>query len=393
MTQKDIEYLASNVSDVLGMPVRIYQNNDYSYFHYASNINKDPFILCENELLNDNKQIGYITTSDFFYYSYINVGDNKIIFGPFRLFRADDAILSKMALDLELPKDEIPSFISIMKSINSTSLDIVIKTIIILYFVLTGEKLLVKDILADENNSIDQDFHKDLNDETIDDSLSTYVNNSLAIEKELYRFIENGKIDELKEWLEHIPTIRSGMLSNEALRQTKNTFIVAATLASRAAIKGSMDPMQALALSDLYIQKMELLQNRKEIYTLQMNMIIDYTEKIAKIKSKDSASPLLISLNKYVLSHLSDAIKTDDLCDNLYISKSALFKKIKDETNMTISNYILKLKTNEALELLKYSNRSIGSISIYLGFSSQSHFNHAFKKFTGMTPLEYRNKK
>ena len=120
---------------------------------------------------------------------------------------------------------------------------------------------------------------------------------------------------------------------------------------------------------------------------------IDYTEKIAKIKSKDSASPLLISLNKYVLSHLSDAIKTDDLCDNLYISKSALFKKIKDETNMTISNYILKLKTNEALELLKYSNRSIGSISIYLGFSSQSHFNHAFKKFTGMTPLEYRNKK
>ena len=393
MTQKDIEYLASNVSDVLGMPVRIYQNNDYSYFHYASNINKDPFILCENELLNDNKQIGYITTSDFFYYSYINVGDNKIIFGPFRLFRADDAILSKMALDLELPKDEIPSFISIMKSINSTTLDIVIKTIIILYFVLTGEKLLVKDILADENNSIDQDFHKDLNGETIDDSLSTYVNNSLAIEKELYRFIENGKIDELKEWLEHIPTIRSGMLSNEALRQTKNTFIVAATLASRAAIKGSMDPMQALALSDLYIQKMELLQNRKEIYTLQMNMIIDYTEKIAKIKSKDSASPLLISLNKYVLSHLSDAIKTDDLCDNLYISKSALFKKIKDETNMTISNYILKLKTNEALELLKYSNRSIGSISIYLGFSSQSHFNHAFKKFTGMTPLEYRNKK
>ena len=39
---------------------------------------------------------------------------------------------------------------------------------------------------------------------------------------------------------------------------------------------------------------------------------------------------ILINLNKYILSHLSDSIKSDDLCDALYISKSALFSKIKN---------------------------------------------------------------
>lgn len=124
-----------------------------------------------------------------------------------------------------------------------------------------------------------------------------------------------------------------------------------------------------------------------------MNMILDYTKKVAKIKGKNKASSILINLNKYILSHLSDAIKSDDLCDALYISKSSLFKHIKDETNMTLSNYILSVKINEAKELLKYTDSSIGSISVYLGFSSQSHFNHAFKKFAGTTPINYRNKK
>ena len=124
--------------------------------------------------------------------------------------------------------------------------------------------------------------------------------------------------------------------------------------------------------------------------SLQMNMIFDYTERVAKIHGKKNASILLIDLNKYILSHLTDVIKIESICDALFISKSVLFDKIKKETNMTVSNYILSVKINESKSLLKYTNRSISSISVYLGFSSQSHFNRTFKKFTGSTPLEYR---
>ena len=58
---------------------------------------------------------------------------------------------------------------------------------------------------------------------------------------------------------------------------------------------------------------------------------------------------------------------------------------------MTVSNYILNIKINESKSLLKYTDKPISAISLYLGFSSQSHFNHAFKKITNKTPIEYRN--
>lgn len=181
-------------------------------------------------------------------------------------------------------------------------------------------------------------------------------------------------------------------MSSDSLRQIKNTFIASVTLVSRSAIKGMLDVNEALSLSDLYIKKMELLQNGEEIAILQMNMVLDFTERVAKIKGNKDASSFLINLNKYIYSHISDAIKVEDICASLYISKSVLFDKLKKEIGKIVSEYVLSIKINESKGLLKYSNKSISSISLYLGFSSQSHFNRTFKELTGLTPVEYRKK-
>ena len=138
---------------------------------------------------------------------------------------------------------------------------------------------------------------------------------------------------------------------------------------------------------------MELMNSINDINSLQIKMIIDYTEHVAKIKGNENYSPFLIKLNKYIINHLADAIKSENICSSLYISKSSLFAKIKKESWMTLSEYILKFKINESKNLLKYTNKPIAVISAYLGFSSQSHFNRAFKKYLKITPLKYRNSK
>ena len=58
----------------------------------------------------------------------------------------------------------------------------------------------------------------------------------------------------------------------------------------------------------------------------------------------------------------------------------------------TLTDFILKEKTEEAKRLLRYTDKTATMIGSYLGFSSQSHFSRVFRKYTGQTPAEYRKK-
>lgn len=50
-------------------------------------------------------------------------------------------------------------------------------------------------------------------------------------------------------------------------------------------------------------------------------------------------------------------------------------------------------KVEEAKRLLRYTDKTVSAIGLYLGFSSQDHFVRVFKETVGMTPKEYREKK
>lgn len=93
-----------------------------------------------------------------------------------------------------------------------------------------------------------------------------------------------------------------------------------------------------------------------------------------------------------VVHHLSEPIKTSDIANALYISRSKLSTKFKDETGENPYEHILKIKIQEGKELLHYTDKSLTSISYYLGFSSQSHFSRTLKKYEGISPKADRKK-
>ena len=174
--------------------------------------------------------------------------------------------------------------------------------------------------------------------------------------------------------------------------QIKNVFIVSATLASRAAVQGGLDTEDAFALSDAYIQQSELLKDPGQINNLQYAMIRDYTQRVAHVRIGKHPSQLTVQVANYVQKHLSDTITVADIADALYLSRSHLSARFKEETGMTLVEFIQKEKTEEAKHLLRYTNKSLTAISNYLGFSSQSHFSRVFKKYANCTPGDYRVK-
>ena len=83
-----------------------------------------------------------------------------------------------------------------------------------------------------------------------------------------------------------------------------------------------------------------------------------------------------------------------DFAQELGLSRTSLFNKIKSLTGMTPNNFMIDIKLKHAARnLLKNSSDNISDIAYACGFNTLSHFNKLFKKTYGMTPSEYRSSK
>ena len=392
--EEDFSYLCSNLGNLAGIPVRLYEKGELIFYYSIIKLIKDPFTLDKEEAFKLKDDITYYQSSHYYYYGIINYQDKKIVVGPTRQFPIGRQEIKSLAFALEISPHEIDEFVLGMESLVSLPLMSLLQILMMVNFSLTGEKKTI------ENISIHQNIQEVLKEEIgkkeasrAVDNLEGFSNgpyNALDTENRLIDMIMRGDVSALKRFVQNMPAVRSGMVAQEQLRQTKNIFIVTATLTSRAAIRGGMDVTSALALSDSYIQRCELASDIETITDLNYLMVLDYAERVEKIRFGQNPSKLVIDVSNYIQSHLSEAIKTSDIADALYMGRSRLSTNFKEQTGINISDYIMMQKIDEAKRLLRYSEKTFVAISMYLGFSSQSHFTKVFKKYTETTPFEYR---
>lgn len=81
------------------------------------------------------------------------------------------------------------------------------------------------------------------------------------------------------------------------------------------------------------------------------------------------------------------------LAEQLQITTAHLTNLFKLQLGETVSSYIMKRKMNEITFELTYTNRPLQEIREKYGFMNHSNFIQQFKKYNGMTPLKYQQKK
>lgn len=181
-----------------------------------------------------------------------------------------------------------------------------------------------------------------------------------------------------------------GKLSNDALQNSRYHFVVAVALITRICVEHGLNREEAYTLSDLFIQKMDSLKTICDISVLHNKMIIDFTERMKKIKKEQIYSIHVIKAMDYIYIHLHEKIKVSQIAENLSLNRSYLSSLFSKETGMSINQYIISEKIKSASHMLTSSEMTYSDIAEYYGFSSQSHFANCFKKETGYTPMNYR---
>ena len=273
-----------------------------------------------------------------------------------------------------------------------------IHTSMLLFYIIYNVKLDFKEIIK-KNYFTEKDkvFKEEISDKSIAEirENSTFHQNPTH-EKQIYQYITDGNTEEISmQWklFHQNADFKFGKLAKTSeLRNQKNQKIASITLATRAAIEGGLHSEVAYTLGDIYIQELELLQNINDLENFIEHVIYDFTQRVDKNRNM-KYSRIVRDCQNYIFKHIYEDLTLTKLAHHVSMSPKYLSNLFKKEVNISITNYIQKVKIDEAKKLMSFSNYSLLEIHALLNFTDQSYFTKVFKKHTDITPKQYRNRK
>ena len=100
---------------------------------------------------------------------------------------------------------------------------------------------------------------------------------------------------------------------------------------------------------------------------------------------------ILVRALEYIEEHLCDAVRTEDIAEYCYCSKSSLEKIFRCLNKISVHDYIVRRKMSLAGKfLIEHQELSVLDVAVAFGFSGNEAFTRSFKQVWNMTPSEFR---
>ena len=94
----------------------------------------------------------------------------------------------------------------------------------------------------------------------------------------------------------------------------------------------------------------------------------------------------------YIRDHSAEKFSLSVMAGRLHVDKSYLLRTFREVTGHTLLAYHNLVRCENARHLLTRPELSVSYIASAVGYVSASHFTQIFRKITGMTPTQYRNR-
>ena len=107
----------------------------------------------------------------------------------------------------------------------------------------------------------------------------------------------------------------------------------------------------------------------------------------------DEDKRMMEQLMAWLEEHIADSdMKIEDMAAAVNMGRTVFYGKVKAVTGMAPVDFVRHLRIKRAAELLGRSQYTISQIAYQVGFTDPKYFSKCFKKDTGQTPSEYREK-
>ncbi|OAQ40767.1 AraC family transcriptional regulator [Pedobacter psychrophilus] len=97
-------------------------------------------------------------------------------------------------------------------------------------------------------------------------------------------------------------------------------------------------------------------------------------------------------VQQYIEQNIEDKLNVEDLANGAALGRRSLERRFKLATNNSVLEYIQRVKIEAAKQSFENSRKNISEVMFDVGYTDTKTFRSLFKKITGLTPIEYRNK-
>ena len=115
-----------------------------------------------------------------------------------------------------------------------------------------------------------------------------------------------------------------------------------------------------------------------------MERTFSYEDEVKK------SATIIGRIEEYIRGHYAEDISRNEIAKVFFLTPEYLAKLYKKKTGVSIKNAVIEVRIEKAKELLAREDIRISDVAGMVGFDNFSYFSTLFKKYTGITPKEYK---
>lgn len=385
-----LEKIAYNIFNMTNVSFSFYENNSKSYetnhlllpeqLKYELDENKHTIITNhkDNKILRIQYKYGLT-----FLCLYLN--QKNIIFGPFLINDDYEKDIDELIMHYKFINEEaymLENFYGNLKVLSEFQQNLIIKL------------FQNANTLDFENIKIHNVQVKKIDNHSFYESHAFNFNNKMIesnyeIEKSLLKIVRNGDVEAASSFDFHKTANQMLIYQNNSFTNMKTNLMIFDALCNREIIKCGVDLHIANKISNNIKFQINKISLSSELRNIAQKILFTYS-KVVRDYTLPNNSSNIKKIILYIRKNLTEKISLEDIAKELYITKEHLSRLFKKEMGITISEYIIKIKIEEAKKMLISTDHNILDIAQLLNFANSSHFSNSFKKITGVSPTDYR---
>lgn len=367
----------------LGNEIRDYLFADFDYKESINNMDKH---YADNAiyLLKDMLELNYISfrlPKSIDNHKFINIG-------PYITNEVNEVIkvVKKNNKDLDIDDAKLKEYYQSFPYIKEPNIFEAIVIIQAKYIFNTKEEMQIIHVanLAERRKLFirkKEDKEKSVSNKNIEENYN--------LEYEMLNGIKEGNVEKVLIFQNKLSQL-SGVKENVGLRERKNKTLTLNTLFRKAAQQAGVNPVLIDELSNNFANQIEDCENANGLLELSSVMSEEYCDLVRKHSLK-TYSEIIRQAITYIDFHIQEQLTLNDLARKINVNATYLSGQFKKEVGVTITDYINKNKISNSLLLIAATDMPISKIAEMFGFLDENYFSRVFKKYQGMSAIQYRN--